>query len=196
MTRTAPISTRNEVSRAVRSALVSHGYADLTTAHIAEASSKSEASLFYYYETKNELLAVFVRRAIEWTDQHLADINTSNPDKKLRAICDYLLIPDEDKPLYGIQIALLELLSHAPHNLTLQKPLKEYQNHIRELLANEIRAAINDGIYRKNIDLHETTTFLLTILDGATISNLSFDKNIIKNEIVCQTNQYLDSLLI
>lgn len=194
MARNAPITTRNEIARAVRSALVTHGYADLRTVHIAEASSKSEGSLYYYYETKDELLAAFIRRAPDWIDQRIEKIDATDPDKRLRKICDLLLVPDEDDPLCGTQIAMLELLSHAPHNPTLQKPLEDYQHHIWDILAGEIRVAINDGIYKQNTDPEETASFLLMILDGSTASVSALEMQGVKADVQARLNRYLDTL--
>jgi len=196
MTRNAPITTRNEVARAVRSALITYGYADLRTAHIADASSKSEASLYYYYETKSELIAVFVRRAPTWIDERIKEIDATNPDERLRKICDCLLFADEDDQLYGMRIAILELLSHAAHNPTLQEPLENYQDHIRELLATEIQAAISDGIYRQTINPEETASFLMTILDGATGSVLGLEMQGIESDVRAEMNRYLDGLAV
>lgn len=194
MTRNAPIATRNEVARAVRSALITYGYADLRTAHIADASSKSEASLYYYYETKSELIAVFVRRAPTWIDERIKEIDATNPDERLRKICDCLLFADDDDQLCGMRIAILELLSHAAHNPVLQEPLENYQNHLRELLATEIQAAINDGIYRQNIDPQGTASFLLTILNGSTASVLALKMQGVRGEVRVEMGRYLDWL--
>jgi len=196
MTRNAPIATRNEVARAVRSALITYGYADLRTAHIADASSKSEASLYYYYETKSELIAVFVRRAPTWIDERIKKIDATNPDERLRKICDCLLFADEDDQFCGMRIAILELLSHAAHNPVLQEPLENYQNHLQELLATEIRAAIADGIYRQNINPEEVASFIMTVLDGTTASGLALEMQGVKSNVQLKLKQFLNSLIV
>jgi AcrR family transcriptional regulator len=194
MTRNAPIATRNEIARAVRSALIEHGYAEIGTKDIAEASSKSEASLYYYYETKDELLAALIRRAPTWIDERIEEIDASDPDERLREICDLLLAPDEDDQLHGIQIAMLELMSHAPHNPTLQEPLEDYQNHIRDILAGEIREAINDGIYGQNIDPEATATFILMVLDGTIGSGTALEMQGFETAAQTRLEEHIDGL--
>jgi len=196
MTGNAPIATRNEIARAVRIALIENGFAEIGSKDIANASTKSEASLYYYYETKNELLAVFVRRAPTWIDERIEEIDGRDPNERLRKICDYLLVPDEHDEIYGIQIAILELLAHATHNPTFQEPLENYQDHIRELLATEIQAAISDGIYKQNIDPEETASFLMTVLDGATGSVLGLEMQGIESDVRAEMNRYLDGLMV
>lgn len=194
MTGNAPITTRNEIARAVRSALVTHGYANLTTAHIAEASSKSEASLFYYYETKDDLLAVFIRRAPAWIDNELEEIDGNSPDERLRNICDLLLVPGKDNPLHGIQIAIMELTAHTPHNPLLQEPLEEYQRHLHEILADELQAGINQGIYRNSIDPEETASFILMVMDGATGSGSALEMQGMESDVQTELDRYLEGL--
>jgi AcrR family transcriptional regulator len=197
MTRNAPIATRNEVARAVRSALVTNGYADLRTAHIADASSKSEGSLYYYYETKDEQLAVFLRRAPTWFDERIEEIDASDPDERLREICDLLIASDEDDPLYGLQIVLMQLTSHASYNPPqLREALTEYKRHLHGIISEQLRAGIGQKIYRNDIDPEETATFILMVLDGTIGSGTALEMQGFETDAQTQLEAYLDDLLI
>jgi AcrR family transcriptional regulator len=197
MTRTTPIATRNEIARAVRSALVEHGYAEIGTKDIAEASSKSEASLYYYYESKNELLIAFTRRAPTWIDDRIEEIDASDPDERLRKICDLLLAPDEDDPLYGLQIVLMQLTSHAPHNPPqLREALTEYKRHLHGIISEQLRAGIGQKIYRNDIDPEETATFILMVLDGTIGSGTALEMQGFETDAQTQLEAYLDDLLV
>lgn len=196
MTRNAPIATRNEIARAVRSALIEHGYAEIGTKDIAEASSKSEASLYYYYESKNELLVAFIRRAPTWIDERIEEINASDPDERLRKICDLLLAPDEDNPLYGLQIALMQLTAHAPHNPQLREALTEYKRHLHGIISEQLRDGIGQKIYRNDIDPKETATFILMVLDGTIGSGTALEMQGFETDTQTQLEAYLDDLLV
>ncbi|MDZ7688173.1 MAG: TetR family transcriptional regulator [Halobacteriales archaeon] len=125
---------RTEVASAVRSAVAKHGYADLTTSQIAEETEKSEAFLFYHYDTKDDLVSAFLGDSMGWLDVRLeltAD-ELEDADDRLRAICDILLALDTVETMQGIHVAVMELLSNAPHNETLQEPLERHQKEISE----------------------------------------------------------------
>jgi AcrR family transcriptional regulator len=196
MTRNAPIATRNEIARAVRSALIEHGYAEIGTKDIAEASSKSEASLYYYYETKDELLAALIRRAPTWIDERIEEIDASDPDQRLRKICDLLLAPDEEDPLYGLQIALMQLTAHAPHNPQLREALTEYKRHLHGIISEQLQSGINQKIYRNDIDPEETATFILMVLDGTIGSGTALEMQGFETDAQTQLEAYLDDLLV
>lgn len=196
MTRNAPIATRNEIARSVRSALIEHGYAEIGTKDIAEASSKSEASLYYYYESKNELLAAFIKRAPTWIDERIEEIDASDPDERLRKICDLLIAPDEDDPLYGLRIGLMQLTSHTPHNPELREALIEYKRHLHGIITEQLRAGISQKIYRNDIDPEETATFILMVLDGTIGSGTALEMQGFETDTQTQLEAYLDDLLV
>jgi AcrR family transcriptional regulator len=187
---------RKEVSRAVRRALAKHGYANLTTSQIAEETEKSEAFLFYHYDTKDDLVTAFLDDSIGWLDTRLKlttdDLET--PDDRLRALCDIMLAIDSPRAMQGINIAVMELLSHAPHRKTLQEPLERHQNYVRDRLAEEVRAGVEQGIYREDVDPEAVASFLQMTLDGSTGSVLSLGREDIGREVQEKIHAYIDSL--
>jgi len=193
-----PEEARKEVASAVRIALAKHGYADLTTSQIAKETEKSEAFLFYHYDTKDDLVTVFLEDSVGWLDTRLkftAD-ELETPDDRLRAMCDILLALDSPRAMQGIHIAVMELVSHAPHNETLQEPLKKHQNYIRDRLADEVRAGIEQGIYREDVDPESAASFIQMTFDGATGSVLALRMEDVGKEVRDEIHAYIDSLLL
>jgi len=191
-----PEEARKEVASAVRSALAKHGYADLTTSQIAEETEKSEAFLFYHYDTKDDLVSVFLEDSVGWLDVRLqlTTEELETPDDRLRALCDIMLALDSPRAMQGIHIAVMELLSHAPHNETLQEPLAVHQNYVRDRLAKEVRAGIEQGIYRDDVDPESVASFLQMTLDGSTGSVLSLRMEDLGRDIQEQIHSYIDGL--
>ena len=193
-----PEEARQEVAGAVRRALAKHGYANLTTSQIAEETEKSEAFLFYHYDTKDDLVSAFLEDSIGWLDTRLKltteDLET--PDERLRALCDIMLAIDSPRAMQGINIAVMELLSHAPHKESLQEPLRVHQDYVRDRLAEEIRAGVEQGIYREDVDPESSASFLQMTLDGSTGSVLSLGMEDVGEDIREEIHAYIDGLMV
>jgi AcrR family transcriptional regulator len=193
-----PEEARQEVARAVRRALAKHGYANLTTSQIAEETEKSEAFLFYHYDTKDDLVSAFLEDSIGWLDTRLklTTDELETPDDRLRALCDIMLAIDSPRAMQGINIAVMELLSHAPHKESLQEPLRVHQDYVRDRLAEEIRAGIKEGIYREDVDPESSASFLQMTLDGSTGSVLSLGMEDVGEDIREEIHAYIDGLMV
>ena len=191
-----PEEARQEVARAVRRALAKHGYANLTTSQIAEETEKSEAFLFYHYDTKDDLVGAFLEDSVGWLDMRLklTTEELEDPDDRLRALCDIMLALDSPRAMQGIHIAVMELLSHAPHKETLQEPLRVHQNYVRDRLAEEVRTGVEQGIYREDVDPEAVASFLQMTLDGSTGSVLSLRMEDVGRDIQEKIHSYIDSL--
>ena len=191
-----PEEARQEVARAVRRALAKHGYANLTTSQIAEETEKSEAFLFYHYDTKDDLVGAFLEDSVGWLDMRLklTTDELEDPDDRLRALCDIMLALDSPRAMQGIHIAVMELLSHAPHKETLQEPLRVHQNYVRDRLAEEVRTGVEQGIYREDVDPEAVASFLQMTLDGSTGSVLSLRMEDVGKDIQEKIHSYIDSL--
>jgi AcrR family transcriptional regulator len=193
-----PEEARKEVARAVRRALAKHGYADLTTSQIAEETEKSEAFFFYHYDTKDDLVTAFLEDSVGWLDTRL-ELTTDEietPDERLRALCDIMLAIDSPRAMQGINIAVMELLSHAPHKESLQEPLRVHQDYVRDRLAEEIRTGIEEGIYREDVDPESSASFLQMTLDGSTGSVLSLGMEDVGEDIREEIYAYIDDLMV
>lgn len=195
MAEEVPPEVRAEVATAVRSALAQHGYAGLTTSHIAAETEKSEAFLFYHYDTKDDLVAAFLRESVDWLDRRLASIDVDDPDARLRALCDLLLVSDGDETTARVHIAVMELLAHAPHNETIREPLEAYQRHVRDVIATEIRDGVERGSFRE-CDPTATASFIQMVLDGSTGSVLALEMEDVGTDVRDRLTAYLDGLSV
>lgn len=193
MAANVPHKARGEIAKAVRSALAKHGYARLTTKKIATESELSEAGLYYHYDTKDELVAAFLKESVGWLEHRLESIEAEDPDDRLRTLCNVLLVTDGDEAMTGVHIAVMELLSHAPHNETLRGPLKIYQRYVRDAIASEIREGIEQGIYRE-VDPQATASFIHMVLDGSTGSVLALGMDDVGADVRDRLTAYIDGI--
>jgi len=183
---------RAEVAIAVRQALAEHGYERLTTEKIAEHYAKSEAGLYYYFDSKEEMIAAFLKETTEHLSEDVLDIERDDPERALREACDCIFRSPGDR-LADIAVAIMELLSHAPHNETLREPLVEMESEILDRLAEIIETGVEQGVFRP-VDPRATAAFLLAAADGTTGFYVSLGMDV-DEELQAGLSAYIDSLL-
>lgn len=161
-----PEAAREEIASAVRAALAEHGYAELTTKKVAAESAKSEAFFFYHCDTKDDLILVFLAWAAEWSAGRLAAASEcDDPVEALYLACDVLLGDPDDDFDRGINVAMMELLAHAPHKPAFAERLARYERRVIDELADLIAAGVESGDFR-DVDPRDTASFLLVTADG------------------------------
>ncbi|MFC7138086.1 TetR family transcriptional regulator C-terminal domain-containing protein [Halobaculum litoreum] len=77
------------------------------------------------------------------------------------------LVTDGDPDAAGLNVAFMELLSHAPYNETLEGPLRAYEEFVLAELADVVRAGVESGDFR-DADPEATAAFVLATCDGVT----------------------------
>ena len=170
-----PPDAKAEIAEAVGAALAKHGYERLTTAKIAAEYDKSEAGLYYHYDSKDEMIAAFLDGAAAAQAAELTD-DGGNPEARLRAACEHLFVtPGGERA--GLHVAVMELLSHAPYNETLRDPLRELEGATLDALADIIREGVADGTLR-DVDPDATAAFLLAAADGSTGFHVALEMNV------------------
>lgn len=160
-----PEPAREEVVQSVLRALAEHGYAGLTTKRVAAQSDKSEAFLFYHYDTKEDLVVAFLEWAVERLSRRLAALDDEDPVTRLYAACDLLLGDTDDDLDRGINVAMMELLAHAPHNERFHDRLVDYERAVLDDLAGVVQEGIDAGVFRP-VDPEATAAYLLMTTDG------------------------------
>ncbi|MFC6960845.1 TetR/AcrR family transcriptional regulator [Halocatena marina] len=165
MTDDVPVAVRDEIARAVLHALANHGYAGLTTKKVAAESEKSEAALFYHYDTKDDLVVAFLEWAIDRSTGRLTNLDAEDPIDELTIACEVLLGDADDELDRGINVAMMELLSHAPHNERFRALLTDFERAEIETLATIIDRGIDAGVFR-SVDSTATAAYILMTTDG------------------------------
>jgi AcrR family transcriptional regulator len=189
-----PPEAKAQVADAVRAALAKHGYARLTTAKIAAESDKSEAGLYYYYDSKDEMIAAFLETAADYSARDLEAAAGDDPEARLRAACDRLFVDREDEDARGVNVAVMELLSHAPYNETLRGPLEDLEGNTLDHLATIVADGVEEGVFR-DVDPEGVAAFLLAAANGSTGFYLALGMDDAGAVLHEQVDAYVDSLL-
>jgi AcrR family transcriptional regulator len=188
-------SADEDVVHAVRRALANHGYARLTTKNVAAESDKSEAGLYYHYDSKDEMVAAFLEWSTGWLAADLDDLDATDPESRLREACDRLFVTTDDEERRGVNVAVMELLSHAPHNETLREPLVELERHVVDTLAEVVADGVGQGVFR-DVDPRATAAFLVAATDGSTGFYLALGLDEFEPLLRDGLSAYIDSLLV
>ncbi|WP_277541801.1 TetR/AcrR family transcriptional regulator [Haloarcula laminariae] len=180
------------VALAVQEALAQHGYERLTTAKIAEAYENSEAGLYYYFDSKDEMIAAFLDLAADHLREDLLRVETEDPEAAIRDACDFLFRTPEHE-YAGIAVAIMELLSHAPYNETLRAPLLELETACLDALTDIVAAGVEQGVFRE-VEPRATAAFLLAAADGSTGIAVALEMDV-ADDLRDGWEAYVDSLL-
>jgi len=186
---------RKDIARAVGTALAEHGYARLTTKQVAAESDLSEAGLYYHCDSKDEMIAVFLDAARRRTEAGFAGIDEADPEARLRAACDLLLVDADDERARGINVAVMELLAHAPHNENLEAPLVALERTTLDHLTAIVESGIESGTFR-DVDPRGTAGFLKSAMDGWTGFSLALGIEGMDEPLRVQLEEYIDALLV
>jgi AcrR family transcriptional regulator len=191
MSESVPPEAKAEIADAVGTALAQHGYERLTTAKIAAEYDKSEAGLYYYYDSKDEMIAAFLDLAAGRFGGELT-ATEGDPETRLRGACERLFLAPGDEGA-GLHVAIMELLSHAPYNETLRGPLRELEGAALDALATIVRDGVEQGAFRL-VDPDATAAFLLAAADGSTGFHVALEMDV-GDDIRAGWAAYVDSLL-
>ncbi|AUV82699.1 TetR/AcrR family transcriptional regulator [Salinigranum rubrum] len=164
MSDSPPPTARAEVVNAVKNALATHGYAGLTTKKVAAESEKSEAFFFYHYDTKDDLVVAFLDWAIEHNRDQLSALD-DDPVTRLYDALDFLVGDPADDVDRGINVAMMELLSHAPHNERFHERLTAYEASVIELFVDIVEEGIARGQFEE-VDAHDVASYLVVTANG------------------------------
>jgi AcrR family transcriptional regulator len=191
-----PEAAREEVARAVREALAKHGYAGLTTSKVAAESDKSEAFFFYHYDTKRDLVVAFLDWATGWAESRLADAK-SHPDPvyRLYAAVDCLLGDPADPHDRGVYVAVMELLSHAPHDEAFHERLSTYERGLIDDLAGVVRDGVEAGAFRP-VDPEATAAYLVVTADGTAGAVMALGMADVGASVRDRTFDYIDRVVL
>jgi AcrR family transcriptional regulator len=189
-----PSAARAEVVRAVERALSKHGYAGLTTKNVAAESDKSEAFFFYHYDTKDDLVVAFLDWAIERNRERLAALD-DDPVVRLYDALDVLVGDPTDDVDRGINVAMMELLSHAPHNDRFRERLTAYEQSVIDLFVEIVREGIEGGVFR-DVDPEDVAGYLLVTANGTAGAAMALRMDAVDAAVRRELDRYLRTTVL
>lgn len=154
------------VMEATALTLAEAGYAGLTTRAVAERVDVSKSTLHYRYDTKEGLLAAFLRYNNDNAAALYDEYADAPPLERLVGILDRNLDLLADPPLPGLPPAFLELHARAARSDAFREAIGEGDRRYRAELVEAIEEGVESGVFRE-VDPEATATLLIAVPDSA-----------------------------
>jgi AcrR family transcriptional regulator len=167
----AQVSHRDRLLEGAMRCLQSKGYARTTARDIAEAAGATLASSGYHFGSKEALLNEALMRSFEqWTEEIVRRTLTepdATPLERMATSWEVMLAAFNDcKPLL---IAFVESMAQAQHSEELRGQLASFYDHIRQTIAETVRATLGPDAEQMGADADVIASFLIAIGDGLTL---------------------------
>lgn len=170
------------IMEATYRALCEHGYAELSVSHIAAEFEKSKSLLYYHYDSKDDLIAGFLRFA---GDHFLAMLDEAEREadsslERIHAFVDIYLGTEVDDMMAEAQRSMIDLRAQAVSEPRFREEFTRIDDHLRERLATTIDDGVESGAIDETIDPDEAATWLLSTLTGAMLQRHTADYDVVR----------------
>ena len=165
------------------------GFNQTSFAEVAEASGIPKGNFYYYFKSKDELLAAVVELRLEGIRQMLADWQTefAEPKQRLKRFAQILLNEVDDVLRYGCPMGSLTV-ELSKTQLALQSKAKEMFALFLDWLEQQLED-LGKGDQARPLALH-----LLAMTQGiALISNAYADRRFLQQEVT-RLDAWIDQL--
>jgi len=162
------MSTDDEIMDATFAALCKHGYADLTMQSIADEFPKSKSLLHYHYDSKEDLIVAFMEHLLEGFLEQFDDNSDDDPLDQLHRMAEIVVEGSSDgEGPDDVHMALLGLRAQAPYDEAIREQLVHNDQHIRAAIADIVRAGIEQGQFRDDVDPEQFAVLFRSAIEGA-----------------------------
>jgi len=185
---------QEEIMQATYHALLDHGYAGLSISRIADELDKSKASIYYHYDSKDDLLLTFLRYAV---DQFLSSIDTEtggDPYEDLEHVIEKVLPLRLDEDEDQIHSVVFGLRGQAVTDETFREQFTEIDDRLAETLRTVIQRGIDDGRFR-DVDVDRVTEHVVATINGAMYGRVTTDRSATVPAVRVSLLSYLDAEL-
>jgi AcrR family transcriptional regulator len=190
------VERKNQILDAAASVFARSGFSKARMDDIAAESELSKGTLYWYFNSKDEIILAMMDRLFE---REFADLealqHADGTTKERMAEFTDILIQDISQLLALIPI-VYEYLSLSFRDNTIRQTLRDYLRSYLELLIPIIQQGIDQGEFRK-VDASEVSIAISAIVEG-TILLWVYDSETIQVEkhIRSSINLLFDGLLV
>jgi AcrR family transcriptional regulator len=185
--RASSAETRTAIMEATHRALCKHGYANLTIQNIADEFDMTSAVLHYHYNTKDELLAAFLERVLDWYADQIDVDDIDDPRDRLEVLINALLIVllDLDDPTSdgaseepsleqgeAFSMALLEMRAQAGRDEEFREQFTANYDYAKDIMVATIEEGIEQGEFRA-VNPEQVASLLLSAMLGGRAYHVS-----------------------
>ncbi|MFB6146198.1 MAG: TetR/AcrR family transcriptional regulator [Halobacteriaceae archaeon] len=174
-------------------ALLRYGYADLSISRIADEFGKSKSSLYYHYDSKDELLLALLEFA---TDRFEATVATEadDPDDELEQVIETLLPLELDEEERQLQRVLIDLRSRSVTNDDFRAKFSSIDDRLVGTVRRSIDQGIDEGVFR-DVDSTRVAEHIIALINGAMLERTTTDRENAAGAVRRSLSAYIDSEL-
>lgn len=157
--------SKERIMESTHRALLRYGYAQLSISRIASELDQSKASLYYYYDSKEDLLLSFLEYITDQLESNIYTDNNEPPSQELERFIETLLplqLGDDESQL---RAAMVELRAQAVKDEQFREQFTEIDNRIVDHLEKIIDRGINEGEFR-NVDARPVAEQIFATING------------------------------
>jgi AcrR family transcriptional regulator len=186
-------STEERIMDATFCALLEHGYTDLSIARIADEFEMSKSSLYYHYDSKDDLLVSFLSFAVDRFEESLAT-EEDDPMARLELLVERLLPLDPDEEQRRIAAVMSELRSEAVTNPAFREQFTEMDDLLVDTVRDIVREGIEDGSFRE-VDPTRVAEHVVATVNGARTTRSTTNREGATAAVRVSLASYLDATL-
>ncbi|MFC6786750.1 TetR/AcrR family transcriptional regulator [Halobaculum halobium] len=185
------------IMEATYRALCEHGYAELSVSHIAAEFEKSKSLLYYHYDSKDDLLAGFLRFAGDHFLAMLeeAEHEADSPVDRVRALVDIYLGTELDEEMAEAQRSMIDLRAQAVAQPRFREEFTRTDRHLRERLATALADGVEAGVIDDAVEPESTATWLLSALTGAMLQRHTAEFDVV-TPVRAALHGYIDTFAV
>lgn len=189
-----PPEVQEEVAFAVHSAVIEHGYVDLTVGKIAEYFAKSEALLYHYFDSKDEIVRLWFMGAPEGIEVVLAEIEETDPTERLYALCE-MMASAYDETFRDLMIAWLEFAAFKHDEEWFREKSVESDDIQIAYIEETLAAGVETGAFR-DLDVRQTAITIHALVDRAIWWDVVYGTEEMAEEARAALFAYLDDVVV
>jgi AcrR family transcriptional regulator len=183
-----------EIMLATYRALLEHGYAGLSISRIADELGKSKASIYYHYDSKEDLLGAFLAYAADRFQSSVLTETDDDPREELERVVEKLLPLRPDEEMRQIQAVFLGLRGQAVTNGTFREQFTEIDDRLAATIREIVERGIEEGTFR-DVDADRVAEHVLATINGAMYGRATSDRETAVAAVRVSLSSYLDAEL-
>ncbi|KOX92710.1 MULTISPECIES: TetR/AcrR family transcriptional regulator [Halorubrum] len=187
-------TAEEEIMEATYRALLKHGYADLSISRIGDELDKSKASIYYHYDTKDDLLVAFLEFAVDRFEETVETETGHEPPEDLEHVIEKLLPLQPDEEQRQLQAVLVGLRSQAVTNKVFREQFTQIDERLAATVRSIVERGIDDGTFR-DVDPSRVTEHILATVNGAMYGRVTTDRKNAAAAARVSLASYIDSEL-
>lgn len=179
--------------QATLSALVTHGYSNLTVRDIGDEWDRSRQLITYYFGGKEALLTTLLEDVLVVAEETIDSPPVGDPYEQLTETIDLLVCGPEsmNTEYWRFLTALYEIQAQAHHEPKYQTILDSATDSFIEELTDCIERGIRDGVFR-DVDAEQFANAIDDQITGAHVKRIHLGRA----DATAQTRRFLHDVIV